>query len=175
MTQREAFEAWAKSQNLDPDHKEKDAWDRDVYSPHIHSMWCGWQAAQAQAAVEPQDRLADAGETMEPVCWGIPRDDNNVWYVICNEEHARHEGMYTMPLYTAPPDHAKAMRLALEKLNTLKLAHSVGAPEFGGEDYDEFLNDAIAALGGALTGHKKPCGNYACPECYTQGWRQGND
>lgn len=50
MTQREAFEAWAKSQSLDTDHKEKDAWGREQYSPHIRSMWQGWQAAQAQAA-----------------------------------------------------------------------------------------------------------------------------
>ena len=67
MTQREAFEAWAKSQNLDPDHKEKDAWGRDVYSPHIHSMWCGWQAAQAQAA----------GASMEPVAWMRPSVTEN--------------------------------------------------------------------------------------------------
>jgi hypothetical protein len=52
MTQREKFEAWARSQNLDPDHKEKDAWGRDVYSPHIHSMWCGWQAARLSALEE---------------------------------------------------------------------------------------------------------------------------
>ena len=59
MTQREVFEAWAKSQNLDPDHKEKDAWGRDVYSPHIHSMWCGWQAAQAQATAPMRDVHAE--------------------------------------------------------------------------------------------------------------------
>ena len=52
MTQREAFETWAKSWSLDTDHKEKDAWGREQYSPHIHSMWQGWQAARVQALEE---------------------------------------------------------------------------------------------------------------------------
>ena len=46
------FEIWAKSQSLDTDHKEKDAWGREQYSPHIHSMWLGWQAARVQAINE---------------------------------------------------------------------------------------------------------------------------
>ena len=126
MTQREAFEAWAKSQNLDPDHKEKDAWGRDVYSPHIHSMWCGWQAAQAQAAVEPADRLADTGETM-PVAYLAWRDGNPcyegddavcedaVWPVDFDDDRT------SMPVYTSPPDHtAEIERLTkcLKKANS---------------------------------------------------------
>ena len=55
MTQREAFETWAKSLSLDTDHKEKDAWGREQYSPHIHSMWQGWQAA-----VEPVNEWKEA-------------------------------------------------------------------------------------------------------------------
>jgi hypothetical protein len=144
MTQQEAFEAWAKSQNLDPDHKEKDAWDRDVYSPHIHSMWCGWKAAQAQAAtvkesltVEAADRIPDAGETMEPVGY-----TNASWLSNPHAGHfsAKKTEWFNVPLYTSPPDafmngfeggkqeardaaHAEidsmkaAMRLALEALN----------------------------------------------------------
>ena len=61
MTQREAFEAWAKSLSLDTDHKEKDGWGREQYSPHIRSMWEGWQAAQAQAAVAPVKRPVNCG------------------------------------------------------------------------------------------------------------------
>jgi hypothetical protein len=39
----------------------------------------------------------------EPVAWGMPREDGVILDVICPEEHAREEGGYTIPLYTAPP------------------------------------------------------------------------
>lgn len=60
MTQQERFEAWAKSQSLNTDHKEKDAWGEATYAPHIESMWFGWKAAQSQAfgvSVEPVANL----------------------------------------------------------------------------------------------------------------------
>ncbi len=51
--QREEFEAWAKSKHLDTNHKEKDAWGHEEYSPHIESIWMRWQAAQAAQPAQP--------------------------------------------------------------------------------------------------------------------------
>ncbi len=39
---------------------------------------------------------------MKPVAWGYRYSDGNIYDVICPEEHDRLEGMYTVPLYTAP-------------------------------------------------------------------------
>jgi hypothetical protein len=39
---------------------------------------------------------------MKPVAWGYRYSDGNIYDVICPEEHDRLEGMYTIPLYTAP-------------------------------------------------------------------------
>jgi hypothetical protein len=39
---------------------------------------------------------------VKPVAWGYRYSDGNIYDVICPEEHDRLEGMYTVPLYTAP-------------------------------------------------------------------------
>ena len=128
MTQREAFEAWAKNQSLDTDHKEKDAWGREQYSPHIHSMWQGWQAAQAQTpdcgCIGPRDCTGECF-TNGIVCGrcGCPdKVDAAVepfaWVTKIGILLPPYEPMSDdVPLYTSPPDHTKAMRLALEALN----------------------------------------------------------
>ena len=38
----------------------------------------------------------------EPVAWGWMYEDGRIYDVICPEEHAKAEGEYTIPLYTAP-------------------------------------------------------------------------
>ena len=143
MTQREAFEAWAKSQNLDPDHKERDAWGRDVYSPHIHSMWCGWQAAQAQAATfndVPQLQVAyikglDAGFEPPFTPLSLQPAHDAATIDLLNDKVMRQQDV---------------MRLALEALNSCtpgdwSTGHVID-PYF-----DEKMADAaIAALEGSL-------------------------
>ena len=137
MTQREQFEAWAKSQSLDTDHKEKDAWGREQYSPHIHSMWQGWQAAQAQAAVEPVAWMFQEATYAEGDVRG--RGWKFHQFSLSKPDRPWMQDAVT-PLYTSPPDafmngfeggkqeardaaHAEidsmkaAMRLALEALN----------------------------------------------------------
>lgn len=54
------------------------------------------------------DLCADLREALaqpqaEPVCWALPRGDGFVLDVICPDEHKRHEGGYTVPLYATPP------------------------------------------------------------------------
>jgi hypothetical protein len=49
---RADFEAWAKSRHLDCETKMHDAWGREIYLPHIESMWFGWQASREQALSE---------------------------------------------------------------------------------------------------------------------------
>jgi hypothetical protein len=83
-------------------------------------------AAQAQAAVEPADRLADTGETM-PVAYLAWRDgkpcyegddavcEDAVWPVDFDDDRT------SMPVYTSPPDHtAEIERLTkcLKKANS---------------------------------------------------------
>ena len=40
--------------------------------------------------------------TLQPVAWAMIRPDGLVLDVITPEEHERHAGEYTMPLYAAP-------------------------------------------------------------------------
>jgi hypothetical protein len=102
MNQREAFEAWYDKQT--------------VFTDDVELCFMAWQAAQA-------------AQTVEPACWGMLSNDGDcIWDVICNEEHARHEGKYTVPLYRTPPAHAEAISFALEALDELTEA---GAEAWG--------------------------------------------
>lgn len=50
-------------------------------------------------------RLADILRQIaesQPVCWGWPASDGVVYDTIVPQEHQRHEGKYTTPLYTLP-------------------------------------------------------------------------
>lgn len=49
----------------------------------------------------------------EPVAWAMREADGNVYDCICNEEHAKHEGAYTLPLYTHPAPEAKQEPVAV--------------------------------------------------------------
>jgi hypothetical protein len=51
---------------------------------------------------------------VKPVAWGYRYSDGNIYDVICPEEHDRLEGMYTVPLYTAPRE------LSDEEIEVLK-------------------------------------------------------
>ena len=139
MTQREAFETWAKSQYLDTDHKEKDAWGREQYSPHIHSMWQGWQAAQAQAAVEP------VGWFIDVTTGGRSIGD----YQVAAREHWGDRSV-CVPLYTSPPDHREAMRLALEALNSCTPGDWSTGHVIDPYHDEKLVDAAIAALEGTL-------------------------
>jgi hypothetical protein len=55
-----------------------------------------------QALAEPPNSTTDVVES-EPVAWGMQNADGQITDVITPEEHARVEGGYTVPLYTAPP------------------------------------------------------------------------
>ena len=47
---------------------------------------------------------AEIAQAVEPVAWGMRRPVTPlVLDIICPEEHARHEGEYTKPLYLHPP------------------------------------------------------------------------
>ena len=55
-------------------------------------------------AVDAQSKEpAQPAPVQEPVAWALQEEDGQVYDCICNEEHDRHEGGYTVPLYTAPP------------------------------------------------------------------------
>ena len=137
MTQREAFEAWAKSWSLDTDHKEKDAWGREQYSPHIHSMWQGWQAAQAQAAdlrgvsdAQGLHSLATPAHTTGESS-GHPTTQAAVEPVaiVAGQLHGDHRWLLAHganvakgdKLYTSPPSNQDAMRMALERMESFAL------------------------------------------------------
>jgi hypothetical protein len=38
----------------------------------------------------------------EPVAWGMPWKDGEIYDVISPAQHAKEEGAYTIPLYTSP-------------------------------------------------------------------------
>jgi hypothetical protein len=52
-------------------------------------------------------KAALAQPAQEPVAWALQEEDGKVYDCICNEEHDRHEGRYTVPLYTTPPQPAQ--------------------------------------------------------------------
>jgi hypothetical protein len=54
--------------------------------------------SEAITAIE----AALAQPAQEPVSWALQEEDGQVYDCICNEEHDRHEGRYTVPLYTTP-------------------------------------------------------------------------
>ena len=125
MTQREAFEAWATSQGINITDNGFGGYD----SQWTEGALAGWQAAQAQAAVEPvpDDIVAgalydflgylttrrtritmsdrdDAGAAVDAlVDWSKTRNIN------LTEARVRDWNRYT-----SQPDHREAMRLALE-------------------------------------------------------------
>jgi hypothetical protein len=43
-----------------------------------------------------------AQPAQEPVAWALQEEDGQIYDCICNDEHDRHEGRYTVPLYTTP-------------------------------------------------------------------------
>jgi hypothetical protein len=50
-------------------------------------------AIKAALAAQPEQ---------EPVAWALQEEDGQIYDCICNDEHDRHEGRYTVPLYTTP-------------------------------------------------------------------------
>ena len=67
-----------------------------------------WQDDQKQVATGVTDgtdgRKYSTVFPYEPVAWGMPSaGEGHIVDVITPEEHARVEGGYTVPLYTAPP------------------------------------------------------------------------
>jgi hypothetical protein len=65
------------------------------------SNFCAQCEAFARELRAVKQALA-AQPVQEPVAWALQEDDGQVYDCICNEEHDRHEGRYTVPLYTAP-------------------------------------------------------------------------
>jgi len=134
MTLREQFEAWATSQGINITDNGFGGYD----SQWTEGALAGWEAAQAQAAVEPVNdhefwigvcESLDKGKAMQPVCWGMPHVDGRIYDVICNDEHAHIEGKYTVPLYTSLPDtdrlqqRVRELESDLEKHRELLLHH----------------------------------------------------
>ena len=60
--------------------------------------------------------VAHSRKDAEPVAWAMLREDGLVLDVICPDEHDSHEGDYTLPLYTHPPEADKLLQQALEAL-----------------------------------------------------------
>ena len=97
MTQREAFEAWATSQGINITDNGFGGYD----SQWTEGALAGWEAAQAQTAVEPVGYFyLDYG--------GYKQVGDLISFPEC------------VKLYTSPPYHREAMRLALEALKFIK-------------------------------------------------------
>jgi hypothetical protein len=65
------------------------------------SNFCAQCEAFARELRAVKQALA-AQPAQEPVSWALQEEDGQVYDCICNEEHDRHEGRYTVPLYTTP-------------------------------------------------------------------------
>lgn len=78
-------------------YEESEAYEYLMPLDHEPTHWMPLPAAPDTAphpkAEQPQH---------EPVAWGMPRPDGTILDCITPEEHARMEGDYAVPLYTAP-------------------------------------------------------------------------
>jgi hypothetical protein len=96
-------------------------------------------------------RAALAEPQQEPVAWGIPNIYGEIYDVISPDEHARCEGKYTVPLYTAPQPRREP--LTDEEILEIKECYS---NEFGLEDkYAKDFARAVIAAYRAKQGEKK--------------------
>jgi hypothetical protein len=71
----------------------------------------------SDALAESRREVAALKAVQEPVAWGMQNDDGQIYDCITPEQHASHEGEYTVPLYTTPPaapviDKSAAVRIA---------------------------------------------------------------
>jgi hypothetical protein len=92
MTQREAFEAWATSQGINITDNGFGGYD----SQWTEGALAGWEAAQAQEAVEPVAYLTETEQG--PMVWTPDMYGEACTY--CDD------GEFPVPLYTSPPTQA---------------------------------------------------------------------
>ena len=70
---------------------------------YLPSMKTEAMLKQKDKAYVMLQSLAPVGDsTHTPVAWAMRRADGLVLDVICPDEHDRHEGEYTLPLFTHP-------------------------------------------------------------------------
>jgi hypothetical protein len=58
---------------------------------------------QHKASITALGHAIEQAEKQEPVAWGMRDMNGTIYDCISPQEHAREEGSYTVPLYTAPP------------------------------------------------------------------------
>ena len=135
MTQREAFEAWARVSHVNRNVFTDDQ-DLTIALP---MSWSAWQAAQAQAAESTMQEVATDGALVEVRRTNGPWQRYNIYDSVAraDDTKARVDGpgleVRVVPLYRTPPQHQaeisaphaeiddchKRMRLALEALREL--------------------------------------------------------
>jgi hypothetical protein len=69
----------------------------------------GAQAPAVRETIAVLRQAIERAQKQEPVAWGMMNDDGVIYDCICPEEHDRHQGEYTTPLYTSPPQRPAAV------------------------------------------------------------------
>ena len=166
MTQREQFEAWATSQGINITDNGFGGYD----SQWTEGALAGWEAAQAQAAVEPVPDDIVAGAlydflgylttrrtriTMSDRDDAVPAVDALVDWSKTRNINLTEARVRDWNRYTSQPDHTKAMRLALEIIRLqrewiMAVPQDTALPSMPGFDR-EWVDRQIAALEKELT------------------------